>query len=370
MSVPTGHSARVSFASGGEFIRATRADVAAYLAHRPTRIGALARLYVKAGVAIGLVFGAWAVLLVGAPRPLLAVPLVLLLGAGMFLTALCVQHDANHGAFFGRRRYDHLAGWVSDVVLGFSSYAWRIRHNVAHHTYTNVDGHDMDITQVPLLRLVPGQRRRPWHRLQYLYIWPLYALMALRLQTYGDVVVFVRRRIGPTPVHLPRAWDLAGLIAGKAIFVAWAIALPMLVYPWWEVLAVYIILLLGLSLSMVVVFQLAHCVEDAAHPTADELRAERPEWAVHELETTVNFCPGNRLLTWAVGGLNFQIEHHLFPRLPHTHYPAIAQIVRRNAARFGLPYTCQPSLYAALRSHVRHVRELSRLGVPLEIDMG
>jgi linoleoyl-CoA desaturase len=124
------------------------------------------------------------------------------------------------------------------------------------------------------------------------------------------------------------------------------------------------------SLVTATTFQLAHCVEEAGFASAEELTADKRIWAVHEVETTVNFCPRNAFLTWVLGGLNYQIEHHLFPRVAHTHYPQIAEIVRRNAAKHGVRYTAQPSLRAALRSHQRHLRALGRRGVPAEIEMG
>jgi linoleoyl-CoA desaturase len=361
---------RVSFASGGAFLRDTRREAAAYLADATTRARAGRLLFGKAVLAIALLVASWIVVVAIRPRGAPVAVALVGLGVGALLTALCVQHDANHGAFFGRRRADRLMGWTSDALLGFSSYAWRVRHNVAHHTYTNVDGYDADITQLPVLRLAPRQRARPWHRWQALYIWPLYGLMTLRLQTYGDAAVLIRRRIGRSVMRRPTGWDLVGLVLGKLIYVTWALVVPMLVYPWWLVLTVYTGLSLVLSLVMVVVFQLAHCVEEADWPSADELQGARRQWAEHEVETTVNFCPDNRVLTFLLGGLNYQIEHHLFPRLPHTHYPALAVIVRRNATRHGVRYTTQPSLRAALGSHLRHIRRLARRSVPIEIEMG
>jgi linoleoyl-CoA desaturase len=245
-----------------------------------------------------------------------------------------------------------------------------VKHNVAHHTYTNVDGHDADITQVPIARFMPSQPVRPWYRFQQYYIWPMYTLMGLRWQTIGDVAAFARGRIGESALRVPRGWHLAGVIAGKAIFVTWAIAIPLLVYPWWAVLGTYVVFTMTTSLIMATTFQLAHCVEEASFASADEVRAERPIWAVHEVETTVDFCPRNPVLTWALGGLNFQIEHHLFPLVPHTHYPKIAEIVRRNCVKHGVRYSSQPSLWGALRSHFLHLRTMGRLGLPVEIEMG
>ncbi len=144
----------------------------------------------------------------------------------------------------------------------------------------------------------------------------------------------------------------------------------MLVYPWWAVVCGYLVYSMIVSLIMAVTFQLAHCVEEADFASADDLATERRLWAVHEVETTVDFCQGNPVLGWVVGGLNYQIEHHLFPRVPHTHYAHIAKIVRRNAELHGVRYVEQRSLGAALRSHFRHLRTLGRMGVPVAVEMG
>ena len=361
---------KLSFDTGGEFIRATRLEVEQYLQPRWTQVRGRLQLYAKTVVAFGLTAGSWLVLMLAAPGAWLALLCFLGLIVGSTLTAFCVQHDANHGAYFRRRASNHLMGWTADTMLGFSSYAWRVKHNVAHHTYTNVDGYDDDITQVPIARLLPSQQPRPWYRLQQYYIWPLYSLMGLRWQIVGDISAFVRGSVGRSALRTPRSWDLAGLVAGKAIFVTWAIVLPMLVYPWWLVLLAYVAFTMITSLIMAVTFQLAHCVEEADFTSAEELRLEKRVWAVHEVETTVDFCPRNPVLTWILGGLNFQIEHHLFPRVPHTHYARIAEIVRRNAVAHGIRYTAQPSLGFALRSHFRHLRTMGRLGMPVEIEMG
>jgi linoleoyl-CoA desaturase len=127
---------------------------------------------------------------------------------------------------------------------------------------------------------------------------------------------------------------------------------------------------LALSFTMVIVFQLAHCVEEAASPSAAELRTDPQTWAVHQVESTVDFCPRNPVLTWLLGGLNYQIEHHLFPRVPHTHYPQIARIVRRTADKYGVRYTVQTSFWAAINSHARHLRSMGAQGLAVELEMG
>jgi linoleoyl-CoA desaturase len=366
----TSVAAKVAFENGGAFIAETRRDVDAYLSRGHTRLAGAIRLYAKAPVALGLIAVSWGVLVFGRPGVGVAVLALLGLLGGMMLVAFSVQHDANHGAYFRSRRLNHLVGWSADLLLGFSSYTWRIKHNVAHHTYTNIDGFDDDITQVPLARFAPSQPPRPWYRYQHLYIWPMYLLMGLRWQTIGDVTALVRGRIGESRLRFPRGWNLAGLLAGKTLYVGWALLVPMLVYPWWAVLSAYLGFVMITSLIMATTFQLAHCVEEASFASSDELRSEKRLWAIHEVETTVNFCPRNPVLTWFLGGLNYQIEHHLFPRIPHTHYPRIAQIVQRNCERHGVRYTAQPSLRAALRSHTTHLKTMGRLGHPAQIEMG
>jgi linoleoyl-CoA desaturase len=361
---------KVSFDNGGAFIRETRAEVEQYLGSRRTRLRGHLQLYAKTAVAFGLTVGSWTTLVFVRPGLWPALLCVCGLTAGVILIAFCVQHDANHGAYFRTRRANHLLGWTADAVLGFSSYAWRVKHNVAHHTYTNVAGYDDDADQAPFARLMPLQEPKPWYRLQQYYVWPLYSFMVMKWQIGGDIGLLAKGRIGNSPLRLPKRWDLVGIIAGKAVFLGWAIVVPMLVYPWWQVLAAYAAVTMVAGLIAATTFQLAHCVEEAEFPSVDELTAVKRIWAVHEVETTVNFCPRNPVLTWMLGGLNYQIEHHLFPRVPHTHYAHIAAIVRRRCAEHGVRYTAQPSLRVALRSHYRHLRDMGRLGIPPELEMG
>jgi linoleoyl-CoA desaturase len=363
-------SPKVSFENGGAFLRDVRSDVEELVAAEASHRGAARRLYAKAPLAIGLLAVSWLVLMFERPAGLLAVACLAGLAVGGTLVAFCIQHDANHGAYFEQRRHNHLVGWTSDVLLGFSSYAWRVKHNVAHHTYTNVVGYDADIDQAPYLRLTPSEPSGRRYRLQHLYIWPLYSLMGLRWQLVGDISSIRRGAVGQSRLRFPKGWTLVGMIAGKALFVLWALVVPMLVYPWWVVVAIYVGINMATSVVMATTFQLAHCVEEADFVSPEELAADTRVWAVHEVETTVDFCPQNKVLTWCLGGLNYQIEHHLFPRLPHTLYPAIAPIVQRNCRLHGIRYSVHPSLGAALRSHFRHVRALGRAGIRAELEMG
>ena len=187
---------KLSFDKGGDFILETRREVELYLASGRIRVRGRLQLYAKTVVAFAVWGASWVSLIF--VRPGVALGLVALGGlvAGTILIGFCVQHDANHGAYFRTRRFNHLMGWTADAMLGISSYAWRVKHNVAHHTYTNVDGYDDYVTQTPFMRLVPTQAPRPWYRLQHLYIWPLYAFMASLGSVLGCVLLYFIARKG------------------------------------------------------------------------------------------------------------------------------------------------------------------------------
>jgi linoleoyl-CoA desaturase len=360
---------RVSFRSGGDLISDVRREVDAFLTSGGSA-HAHARLYTKAVVAAALMLVSWSILMLARPGLIMGAVCLAVLTLGAVLVGFCVQHDANHGAAFANRRYNRWLGFTTDVFLGYSSYTWRVKHNVAHHTYTNVDEYDDDISQTPFARLNPAQKPQVWYRAQHVYIWVMYMLMGLRMQVVGDAAALIRGRIGRSGMRVPRGWELVGFVLGKLIFIGWTVALPLLVYPWWMVLLAYLAVVMVLGLVMATTFQLAHCVEEASFAAPQDLTDHSRAWAVHQIETTVDFCPHNRALTWVLGGLNFQIEHHLFPRLPHTVYPQIARIVRGCAERHGVRYSCHPTLAAAVRSHTRHLRSMGRLGIPAAIDMG
>jgi linoleoyl-CoA desaturase len=200
-------------------------------------------------------------------------------------------------------------------------------------------------------------------RLQHLYVWALYAVYPLGWWLVDDFHRLATGRLGANPIPRPRPADVAGLLLGKAVFFGWAVAAPLVLHPTWRVLPFAAVTVAVLGVTLAVTFQLAHCVGEAAF---HEARAgfQGGDWAAHQVTTTVDFARGNRLLGWYVGGLNFQIEHHLFPTVCHVHYPALAPIVEAVCARHGVRYTAQPTLRAAIAANVRWLRRLGR-GAPV-----
>lgn len=222
-------------------------------------------------------------------------------------------------------------------------------------------GLDADGDAGAFLRLAATQPRRWAHRWQWLYAWPLYGLFALKWWLADDWKELASGRVGGHPYQRPRGWDLALLVAGKAAFYGWSIALPLALHPTWAAVGLWLLASATAGVVLSGVFQLAHCVPDAAHPDARGGLALAEDWATHQVRATVDFARGNRLLGWYVGGLNFQIEHHLFPKVSHVHYPALAPIVERVCRAHGVPYLARPTLRAAVRSNVTWLHALGRL---------
>jgi linoleoyl-CoA desaturase len=361
---PRAPAAAPKFAADDRFRRALRTRVDAYFAATGRSPRDSGRMYAKSAIVLAALIAAYGGLVFGAPPWWLALPLAVVLGLALAGVGFNVQHDGGHGAYSGRRWANRLAAMTLDL-LGGSSYIWARKHNAVHHSYTNVTGQDDDINIGWLGRLSPHQPRRALHRLQHWYLWGLYGFLAVKWHLYDDFRDVLTGRVGQHRMPRPRGRDLAVFVGGKLAFVALAFGLPLLLHPWWLVLAFYGLVSFVQGVVLSVVFQLAHCVEEAEFPLP------RPEtgqlasaWAEHQVQTTVDFAPRNRLLSWYIGGLNYQIEHHLFPQVCHVHYPALAPLVAQTCDEFGLRYSVNPTLRAGVRSHFRWLRRMGRAAQP------
>ena len=280
------------------------------------------------------------------------------IGLAMAGVGFSVMHDANHGGTSSSARTNGIMSFTLDLIGG-SSFLWRRKHNVLHHTYTNISTLDPDLEGGgPLLRLAPWQSRRGHHRFQHLYVWLLYGLFPLKWWFVDDFRELATGRISGHQFPPARGRELLGALAGKALFVSWAFVLPAVLHPSWALLAIWGLAIFILGNVLAAVFQLAHCVGEAEF--LDRGRIES-DWAEHQVATTVDFAPANALLGWYLGGLNFQVEHHLFPRVCHLHYPALARIVEETCRKHLVRYRCEPTLRSALWANWRWLR---RMGSP------
>ncbi|MGA0558827.1 fatty acid desaturase family protein [Larkinella sp. VNQ87] len=284
-----------------------------------------------------------------------------IMGLGIAGVGMSVMHDANHGSFSAH-------SWVNGCfssslyLLGGNVYNWKIQHNTLHHTYTNIDQLDSDITGKPFLRLSVEQPLQKMHRYQHLYAFLLYGLMTFSfllkdIKQVRDFNQKARQRL-TRPFPLP---EVLILTFSKLLYLVFICLLPLLVTDlsvWqWALGFLAMNFVAGLVLSTI--FQLAHVVEDIMPPVLNVDGNIENAWAIHQLESTANFS-GSRLVSWFIGGLNYQIEHHLFPSISHIHYPAIAPIVRATALEYGLPYHQKASLGQAVRSHIEQLKKLGR----------
>lgn len=270
-----------------------------------------------------------------------------------------VMHDGAHGSYSRRK-------WVNETMahslnfLGGNVYLWKLKHNVNHHTFTNVEGVDDDIDIKPWIRVHEGQRRRWFHRFQHYYSLFLYGTTYLFWIFYNDLRKYFSGKVAEqTPMKPMNGREHILFWASKAFYVGLFIVLPMFMVGVLPTLAGYGVMVFVAGVVISVVFQLAHIVEhsDFVHPESDGLNIEA-EWAVHQVETTANFATHNRLWNWLFGGLNFQIEHHLFPRISHVHYPELSKRLRDVCDEFGVAYREFPSLRSALWSHLMHLRQV------------
>jgi linoleoyl-CoA desaturase len=352
------HDKPLKFSGDNTFHQELRRRVDADFVRRGCRQRDSARMYLKAAIILGVFVLAYVALVFFATSIWQAALLSILLGVATAGIGFNIMHDGGHQAWSERRWINRLLAMTVDVIGG-SSYVWQWKHGRFHHTWVNVAGHDSDIDLGFLARLSPLQRRRSWHRWQHFYLWLLYGVVVIRWHFYDDFRDVITGTIGRRPFARPRGADLAVFVFGKLAFVTLAFGVPLLFHPIGTVLIFYAVTACVAGVLLALVFQMAHVVEAAAFPApnAGSTQMDTP-WAIHQIETTVNFARSNRVLGWMIGGLNFQVEHHLFPRISHVHYPAVARVVKDACREFGVSYLEQPTFGAAIASHYRWLRHL------------
>jgi linoleoyl-CoA desaturase len=353
----TGGPERVSFDGDGEFLRTVRARV--HLALGGKHAAGDARLQRKAALILVWFFGSF-ILLLSVTPVWLQYALWFSYGLAASAVGFNIFHDANHGAMSSDRRTNLLVGSFAATILGASRYLWNYKHHILHHRFTNIHGWDDDLETRGFLRITSQQEWKPRYRGQHLFVAALYAVNAFELVFIKDWVQYFTLRINEhqriPPMSRPEKIEFW---TGKIIYLAIFLGLPFALLPFAHVLIGLLIYEVTLGLSLALVFSMAHQVESVAFPTPNGANAITEEWGSHQMRTTANFANRHAGWNWYTGGLNHQIEHHLFPAMSHTHYAAIGPIVRRTGIEFGLPYHHFETYAAALHSHYRHLRALS-----------
>ncbi len=346
-----------------EFYKVLKSRVNQYFKSNAISRHANANMVIKTIVMCLMYFVPLVLMLTVAESYLFVTLLWVIMGFGMAGIGLSVMHDANHGAYSKNDRVNKLVGRIL-FFLGGSDVNWRIQHNILHHTYTNVNGYDEDINPGPVMRFSPHEKRRYLHRFQHIYAWFFYGLMTLVWFISKDYKQAVRyEKMGLfTTQKISFKRHLTTIIIAKIIFGFLFIGLPIILSPvaWWFSILGFIIMQYIAGLILGCIFQPAHVVPTSDYPMPNDSGNIEADWAVNQLYNTANYAPKSRLFSWYVGGLNFQVEHHLFPNICHVHYKKISEIVKKTAEEFELPYNSYKTFYKALAEHTKMLKALGQ----------
>ena len=347
-----------------EFVISLRKSVNEYFKKNNISTKANATMVIKSIILISLYLTPFIVLLSVSVAPVIAFGLVLIMGIGVAGIGMGIMHDACHGAYSKHQWVNHLmAGTI--YLLGSNVLNWKIQHNVLHHTFTNLPGMDEDIDSKGPIRLSETLPLKKYHRFQYLYAFFFYGLMTLTtfFNDFTRLAHYNKSGLVKSQGKRLRR-EFLKMTFRKVIYLVVLLGLPLWLteYNFWIILSAFVFMHWIASIILSFVFQMAHVVEGVAQPPNVKESVES-EWMVHQLNTTADFAKNNKLWNWFLGGLNFQVEHHLFPNICHVHYKNIAPIVEKTAKQYGINYNEMPSFASAIASHFNRLKYLGHAQV-------
>ncbi len=357
---------RIKFSNqqSADFITELRESVAQYFERNKISQHANVAMVIKTITIFAITFGAYGLILSNIFPPWTMLALAIVMGMGIAGIGFSIQHDANHGAYSSSPVVNRILGFSLNLIGG-NAFTWKIQHNILHHTYTNIYDMDEDLDAGIIVRLSPNAPRRPHHKYQHYFAFLAYGLVTLMWLFVKDFKK-IKRYNGSSNSGYQKKHPLSEYIIlalSKIGYTIYMIIIPLMVLniTWWQFVIGFVVMHLTTGLILSVIFQLAHVVEGPEQPMPDQAGTIDNTWAVHQLATTSNFAMKNRLICWYVGGLNFQIEHHLFPKICSIHYPALSAIIRSITEKYNYPYYFHTSLFEAVNSHYKL---LKRLGQP------
>jgi linoleoyl-CoA desaturase len=352
---------RFSTKDKAKFFRTLNKKVNGYFKENNIKKTGNWKLYIKAIIMFALLIGPL-VLVLSVSLPVWAQILCMMtVGVGMAGVGMNVMHDANHESFSSKKWVNRLMGSSIHIISG-NDYNWKVQHNVLHHTYTNIQGHDEDIDAGRIIRFSKHTKWMRIHKYQKYYAFLLYGLLTVNWAITTDfkqTYQYLKRKLSYGKMPNP-ATQWTKLIIGKIVYYSIWVALPLFVgFAWWQVLIGFLVMHYTAGIILSVIFQLAHVMPNTDMPTPDESGNMKNTWAIHQLYTTSNFAPKNWLVGFFTGGLNYQVEHHLFSHISHVHYKKLAKIVKETAEEFQLPYNEYKTMSKAI---IEHYKQLSLLG--------
>ena len=339
------------------FFSEVKKQVKAYFESKGIESTGNFQLYTKALFFTFSYIGSYLVLMLLSPPTWVAISLCAYMGAVAAALGFNVMHDGSHGSFSSKKWVNTLTAHYINL-LGGDAMLWRNKHNIIHHTFTNIEGFDQDIAQMPVFRLNTFQKKFWFHKYQHIYCFPVYGISSILWMFALDFQKYFTRKVGNIRIPKITFKEHCAFWATKITYATVHVAIPAMIWGLPTALAGFFIYHFVLGITISTVFQLAHVVEDTEFPhTHFDSHKIEDEWAVHQLKTTANFATNNKFVTWFVGGLNYQVEHHLFPKISHVHYPAINHIIKKVSADFNVPYNEQPTFFSAVRSHMIHLKK-------------
>lgn len=286
--------------------------------------------------------------------------LYIISGLGMSGIGMGIMHDAIHGSYSKDKKLNNALGLTFNLI-GANASVWKIQHNVLHHTYPNVNGADDDINPPFFLRFSPNTKWHWTHKFQFIYVWFFYSISTILWVTAKDFVRITRyKNMGFIDKKSEYKKELVSIAGWKILYFTYALILPLIIVPlsWWIILLAFISMHLVTGFLVSTVFQIAHIIPDADFPIPNDENKIEGDWYRHQLLTTSNFSPGSKIFSWLIGGLNYQVEHHLFPNICHVHYRNISKIVENTAREHGIPYHVKKTFVGAIWDHIKMLKML------------
>mgnify|MGYP006279221493 CR=1 FL=1 len=361
----TNQKIRFSPRTKPEFIKELRGKISEYFEQNKISKYGNTHIIIKSSIMMLFYLAPYLLMITGV---ITSLPLILagwiFMGIGMAGLGMVLMHDANHGTWSESRKVNNLLG-KSLYLFGGFPVTWKHQHNTLHHGFTNIDGEDEDINPGGILRFSPHQPLKKIHRFQHWYAWFFYGLMTIAWITTKDFRQMFNYKKEGVALQSKKSYNrlIFDLTVSKILYYAVFLVIPMIVLPiaWYWTLLFFFVMHFISGLTLSTIFQTAHVMPDSEYPLPDEEGRIDNNWAIHQLSTTTNYSPNSRLFSWLIGGLNYQVEHHLFPNISHVHYRSIANIVRSTAAKHDLPYHQQGSFLNAVMQHTRMLKKLGRL---------
>ncbi len=342
-----------------QFFQVLKQRVDGYFEENNISKYANATMVIKSIVLIGFYVLPFVALMIIQPGAWISLLIWSVMGLALAGIGMSVMHDGNHGAYSANKTVNSMMAYTINM-LGGSAFNWKLQHNILHHTYTNVVPMDEDIQDRLVMRFSPHTEVKSYHKLQWFYAFFFYGFLSIYWVVAKDMVqLMAYTKNGVNPNNRRQNWvTFLKITLTKVIYLSIYFFIPVQLFnmPFVEILVGFLLMHFIAGLILTVVFQLAHTVEGTDHPIPNESGTIENDWAIHQINTTVNFSPNNKLISWYVGGLNYQIEHHLFPRICHVHYPQIAKIVKATATEYGVEYMENETFMKALQSHVNTLK--------------